>query len=198
MKKLLFLLSLLLMLNGCKQKQAAPTIGNKKILPLTGIPQVDCHFFDSLELLTVVNQVAWLREHQSQACLEQYDECRENAHQLSPENYNRAISTYWAGGAVVYSDYTVAEIKSKTTDTGYEKFLSMTVKDDHITPDATNDFSLTPVCFSIPLFYSIQRLYGLKDTDTFRFTTGTINGKQTVVFSVDATAHFYDVGHYPL
>lgn len=198
MKKLLILLSLSVMLNSCKQKEAAPESTKKtKIQPMTAA-RPDCSFFDPLETMNSSEQVVWLRENQKEACLDKYDICREIAHTISEENYRAGLAAYWEEKPPIYSKFELSYIKGLATTTGYEKFVGTSFNGDNIQLAAVTNFKENPVCFSFPLFYSLEHLYTLDPKQNFIFTKAIIGGHQTIVFQIAGTSKYYDMAQYPL
>ena len=197
MKKIFLFLSFVLVLNSCKQKETTPPNSRKnEIQPLAAKP--NCDLFTVLDTMTTEHRVDWLRTNQANAILPQFDICRETAHAISLQDYNAAVLEFWGGKVPEYATYNLDSIKSLARSTGYEDFIITSLDGDTIILSAGNIFTTNPVCFSFPLFYSIERLYTLDGKAKFLFTRGIIEGSETVVFHIEGTAHFYDMGQNPL
>jgi hypothetical protein len=198
MKKLLLLCSFGLLLAACKQKETPQQKVNSFVN--TETPKLNiCAAFDTLQHLNTQGQVLWLRANQNQICATQYDSCRVVAHQISQTDYDHAIDEFWGTRRPVQSEFTLAQIKSLPKEANYNEFIECTTDDkDIITLNTVFNFTVTPNCYSVPLFYSIDRFRHLNDTDVFVFTRAKINNTDTVIFTISGSNDFYDASSFPL
>lgn len=195
MKKLTLLLMFASLLGACKQSQKQQE--DTKIQPLTAGNV--CDYFSTLPSMSTTDQVKWLRSNQIQACKAKYDSCRENAHIITPAVYSQGITDYWKADPVVYTEITLGTIKALSAQTMYVQFISFVPDSQNtIVPAAVIDFTITPSCYSVPLFYSIGRLHSLTDSSILVFTRAVIAGNETIVFAVKGTSYNYDLANYPL
>jgi len=196
-KKAILLLSLTLVLGACKKKET-PT----EQLPqgiVAAPPIADCSFFNPLNSMTQQQQVKWLRENQDQACLAQYDQCHEDAHKISETAFQDGITELWGTETVVYSDISLGTIEALSSQSKYGQFVTAEVDGGkNIVLGASNNFTDTPVCYSFPLFYSLQRIHGLTLDSLLTFTTAKIKGKEVIVFRIKGTSDCYDMTSTPM
>ena len=201
MKKLVLLLSLTLVLNGCKQKEAKTESESEKPQMMVSPVAVEkdiCSIFNAMDSLTVPQQVAWLRENQAQVCLPEYDQCRENMHKITEKDFHDAVSAYWGTKPVTYTEIKLEDIKALTTTTEYQYFIrAMADTNSNITLSAVADFNTAKTQYSVPLFYGIGRLNNLDGKAVFSFTLATIDGQTRILFSVNAINQFYDLCNNP-
>jgi hypothetical protein len=197
MKKLLLMLSLALSLGACKQRDTKhETVEKTSPLPL--LTTSDCDIFNPLGTMTTSQQVAWLQANQNEVCIEKYDACRENFHKISLKAFENGVKAYWNTRTVIYTPITLGTIKGLTTETKYAKFISAAGTDEEIKLTVVTNFTTTPTCYSIPLFYSIGRLHALTDSSVLQFTKAIINSQEVIVFYVNGTSYFYDVTLVPV
>jgi hypothetical protein len=198
MKKLVTILSLALVLVSCKQ--AETTNDKKQMKPQTLLATVDCSFFAPLDSLTTEEQVVWLRANQEDACDPKNDPCRVEKHTISESVFNKGVADYWGNKPVVYTGFSLSEIKSKSINHMYEDFLTFmpNATTEIITMATDKKFSAdNPTCYSIPLFYSLERVYTLSGSAEFLFTRAIIDSKETIVFFISGTSHYYDFSGNP-
>lgn len=198
MKKLLLLLAFSIMVTGCKQKETAAKPFNR-LATIAADP--DCSFFSPLDTMSnVQDKVDWLRLNQLEACKAKNDTCRLTAHRIDSKEFDKAVADYWLTNPVTYTGYNLEDIKALTTEQKYGQFICAT-------PDSNNNIKLTvvtnftksPVCFSIPLFYSIGRMNALDEKTQIIFTRGKLGGEETVVFFLSSCpGNFYDMSKEPL
>jgi hypothetical protein len=199
MKKAVLLLSITLLSVACKNKEAKPQEVPQGIVKKDLAPVLDCSFFDPLNGMTQNEQVRWLKLNEDQACLAQYDQCRENAHKLTQADFNQAVSDYWGEEEVVNTEIKLGDIEALSSQTEYGQYISAQLNSSkNVVLAATNTFTDTPVCFSVPLFYSIQRLHNLTSESILVFTGGKKESKNIIVFYIKGTTDSYDMSNNPM
>jgi len=198
MKKTLTLLSLALMLISCKQGET--TNDKKQVKPQTLLETVDCSFFAPLDSLPTDEQVGWLRAHQNAACDPKNDECRLEKHTISESEFNKGVGDYWGNNPIVYTGFSLNELKATTTNRMYEEFITFKPNTTNIIDlGVDKDFGKQTAAsyYSVPLFYSLENIYGLDGRVKFLFTKALINSNETVVFFISGTNHYFDLSVNP-
>lgn len=196
MKKALLLLSLALSVSACK-KNETKTAPIQKIVSNEEDVTLDCSIFDTLNGMSTEDQVKWLRNNQDTICKPMYDQCRENAHKITAQEFDDAISAYWGTRPVKYSYFTLEQIERLSSQKKYTQFIKATNNNEDVVLAADNNFSVEPVCYSVPLFYSIERIHNLGQTDTLAFTIGKIKDLEKIIFNIKGTSDNYDMTNFP-
>jgi len=195
MKRFALLLIAALSLGACKQSPKQQD--GVEVQPLATVNV--CDYFSTLPSMSTDDQVKWLRSNQIQACKAKYDSCRENAHIITPTVYSDGIAEYWKADPVIYTEITLGTIKALSAQSMYVQFISFVPDSQNtIVPAAVIDFTTTPSCYSVPLFYSIGRLHSLSNSSILMFTRAIIGGNETIVFAVKGTSYNYDASSFPL
>jgi len=201
MKKLVLLLSLSLVLNGCKQKEAKTESDSEKpqmMVSPVNVEKDNCSIFNAMDSLTVSQQVSWLRENQAEICQPQYDVCRENMHKITQKEFSDAVSAYWGTTTVVYTNIELENIKALTPTVEYQKYIRAEAdSSNNITLTAVTDFNIAKTQYSVPLFYSIGRMNSLDGKTVFSFTLAKIDGQTRIVFVVNAISQCFDLCNNP-
>ncbi|MBC7607446.1 MAG: hypothetical protein H7199_10905 [Burkholderiales bacterium] len=198
MKKLIFLLSFTAVVWSCKKKEPITAPINKMAAAVAGL---DCSFFSPLDTLSnPQDRVTWLRLNQVEACKEKYDTCRVNAHLMDSKYFDKAVADYWQSNSVNYTGYNLEDIKALTSEQKYGQFLCATPdSNSNIKLTVVSAFTVSPACFSIPLFYGIGRINALNEKTQLIFTRGKVGGQETVVFFLSGSSgHCYDMSKEPL
>jgi hypothetical protein len=201
MKKAMLLCSMILLLGSCKKKETPANDLPQGILSTESATAttVDCSFFSPLDSLDAAGQVKWLRDNQNEACLPEYDQCRENVHKITQAVYQQALQEYWGAVAVVTTEISLGEIEALSNQSKYAQFIAAEINGSKVVKlIATDTFTQTPTCYSVPLFYSIQRLHNLDSESLLVFTAGKKDGKEVIVFNVKGTSDYYDMSLQPV
>lgn len=201
MKKAMLLCSMILLLGSCKKKETPTNDLPQGILSTESAKATtdDCSFFDPLDSLDTAGQVKWLRENQNEACLPVYDQCRENVHKITQAVYQQALQDYWGAVEVVTTEIRLGDIEALSNQSKYAQFIVAEINGNKVVKlGAINNFTQTPTCYSVPLFYSIQRLHNLNADSLLIFTVGKKDGKNVILFGVKGTSDYYDVTVNPI
>ncbi len=201
MKKAMLLCSMILLLGSCKKKETPANDRPQGILSTESAAAVtgDCSFFNPLDSLDTVGQVKWLRDNQNEACLPEYDQCRENVHKITQAVYDQMIQEYWGAVEVVNTEIRLGEVEAISNQSKYAQFIAAQINGSKVVKlTATDDFTQIPTCYSVPLFYSIQRLHDLNAESILIFTVGKKDGKEVILFNVKGTSDYYDVSSVPM
>lgn len=197
MKKAFLLLSITLLIAGCKNKETKTVDQPQGIVSSRAANE--CSFFSPLDSLGTQEQVKWLRENQEQAVLPQYDKCREDAHQITLAAYEKAVEAYWGSEVAVTTDISIGDVENLSQQILYVQFIAATINANKIIElSAADDFSDKPTCYSVPLFYSIQRLHSLPSSALLTFTAGKVGGKDVILFSIKGSTNYYDMSNNPI
>ncbi len=201
MKKAMLLCAMILLLGSCKKKETPANDLPQGILSTESATAAtdDCSFFDPLDSLDTADQVKWLRDHQNEACLPEYDQCRENVHKITQAVYQQALQEYWGAVEVVTTEIRLGDIEALSNQSKYAQFISAEINGNKVVKlTATDNFTQTPTCYSVPLFYSIQRLHNLDSESLLVFTAGKKDGKEVILFNVKGTSDYYDMSVQPV
>ncbi|HOZ75057.1 MAG TPA: hypothetical protein PLS51_02900 [Flavobacterium sp.] len=201
MKKTTLLCFMILLLGSCKKKETPTNDLPQGILSTESATATtdDCSFFDPLDSLDTADQVKWLRDNQNEACLPQYDQCRENVHKISQAVYQQALQEYWGAVEVVTTEIRLGDIEALSNQSEYVQFIAAEINGNKVVKlMATDNFTQSPTCYSVPLFYSIQRLHELTAESVLVFTAGKKDGKEVILFGVKGTSDYYDVSSAPM
>ena len=196
MKKLVLVLSLAIIAGACKKNEPKSVQG----IVSNGVSaEVDCKIFDTLKKMRIEDQVNWLQKKQDEICTAEYDHCRTELHKITEKDFDAAVAHYWDTKPPVYTDIKIGDIESLTPETKYGKFISTSKNSsDQVVLNVVNDFSETPSCYSLPLFYSLERVHHLTPSSELSFTFGKIKNLDVVIFSIKGGSDYYDMSNCPL
>lgn len=201
MKKAMLICSMILLLGSCKKKETPADDLPQGILSTESatVTTNDCSFFSPLDSLNTDEKVKWLRANQVQACLPEYDSCRESVHKITQAAYSQILQDYWGTEEVVTTDVKLGDIEALSKKANYTQFITANFNNGKIVSlTATNNFTDVPTCYSVPLFYSLQRLHGLDSDSILTFAVGKKNGEEVIVFFIKGTSDYYDVSLQPV
>jgi hypothetical protein len=106
-------------------------------------------------------------------------------------------------------DLTFKEFKDKVNKAGgvgyynadnYDNYLIISISGDKVVISLSKTFNTEYVCYSIPLFRSIEQSNCLKDEDVISFVPITINNKSTIAFKIKTannSIYYYDYSDEP-
>jgi hypothetical protein len=99
----------------------------------------------------------------------------------------------------VNTEIRLGEVEAISNQSKYAQFIAAQINGSKVVKlTATDDFTQIPTCYSVPLFYSIQRLHDLNAESILIFTVGKKDGKEVILFNVKGTSDYYDVSSVPM
>lgn len=192
MKKVFLFLALSVVFASCKDNKPKTDSPDAASVSTQG----HCDFFDELEGMTVEEQVAWLKSKEADICSD-YSECIADSHQLD----STQIAAVEANrNSSLEKTVTLGDIFDGN-GCSYAKYRSFKIESDHtITMDIESDFTTSVSCYSLPLFYGLQKKHNLTTNTQFHFFEASVPGVSgtTVVFVIDGVSNgYFDYSRWP-
>lgn len=162
--------------------------------------EMDCSFLDEVMLMSITDQVAWLRLHQEEI-RKNYLKCIEKFHIMNYGDYMASIKEYWGNINPVYTDIPISEFLKKNCS--YDEFAIFDADENHkVNYRMDSRYSTMASCYSIPFFHSIAQNHPELGNDPenayLRFTKGRVKDNNVIMFYIPSVpVGFFDYSHYP-